>query len=56
MLGDNEGALDILEPLFERMKIEAVHWAGTDPDFDPIREHPRFKKMLERAAARDTKA
>jgi adenylate cyclase len=56
MLDDSEGALDILEPLFERMKIEAVHWARTDPDFDPIREHPRFKRMLEKAAARDTKA
>jgi adenylate cyclase len=56
MLGDNEGALDILEPLFERMKIEAVHSARTDPDLDPIREHPRFKRMLDKAAARDTKA
>jgi adenylate cyclase len=55
MLGDSEGALDILEPLFEQMKIEAVHWARTDPDLDPIREHPRFTRMLERAAARDAK-
>ncbi|HVN34070.1 MAG TPA: adenylate/guanylate cyclase domain-containing protein [Casimicrobiaceae bacterium] len=56
MLGDQEGALDILEPLFEQMKIEAVRWARTDPDLDPIREHPRFKAMLEKAAARDTEA
>jgi adenylate cyclase len=55
-LNDREGALDLLEPVFEKMRIEAVIWARTDPDLDPIRDHPRFKKMLAAAEARGTRA
>ena len=55
-LGDGEGALDLLEPVFEKMRIEAVIWARTDPDLDRIRDHPRFKKMLAAAEARGAKA
>jgi adenylate cyclase len=53
-LNDFDAALDMLEPAFERLQIEAVNWARTDPDLDAIREHPRFKAMLDAAEARLT--
>ena len=51
-LHDFDGALDLLEPAFEKLRIEAVNWAKTDPDLDLIRDHPRFKAMLAAAEAR----
>ena len=45
-LHDVDAALDLLEPAFERMRIEVVNWVKTDPDLDPVRDHPRFKAML----------
>jgi 2-oxo-4-hydroxy-4-carboxy--5-ureidoimidazoline (OHCU) decarboxylase len=38
--------------VFEKWRIEPVNWAKTDPDLDPIRDHPRFKAILEAAEAR----
>src|SRR5438067_6085206 len=32
-LHEFEAALDLLEPGFEKLRIEAVNWAKTDPDF-----------------------
>ena len=51
-LHDFEAALDLLEPLFEKVRIEAVNWAKADPDLDSIRDHPRFKAMMAAAEAR----
>ena len=51
-LHDYEAALDLLEPLFGRMRVDVMHWVKTDPDLDPIRDHPRFKAMLASAEAR----
>ncbi|HTP98662.1 MAG TPA: adenylate/guanylate cyclase domain-containing protein [Casimicrobiaceae bacterium] len=51
-LGDYDAALDFLEPVFSTLKVEGVAWAKTDPDLDPIREHPRFKAMVAAAEAR----
>ena len=51
-LHDFEAALDLLEPLFQSVRMEAVNWAKVDPDFDAIRDHPRFKAMLAAAEAR----
>ncbi len=48
-LHDFEAALDLLGPRFETMPIEVLNWVRTDPDLDPIRDHPRFKAMLEAA-------
>jgi hypothetical protein len=39
-------------PASEKLRIEAVNWAKTDPDLDIIRDHPRFKAMLAAAEAR----
>jgi len=50
-LRDHDGALDLLEPLFDGMPLEVLHWVQADPDLDAIRDHPRFKKMLAAAEA-----
>jgi hypothetical protein len=51
-LHDFDAALDMLGPRFETMSIEVLNWVKTDPDLDPIRDHPRFKAMLAAAEAR----
>jgi adenylate cyclase len=51
-LHDFEAALDMLRPRFETMGIEVLNWVTSDPDLDPIRDHPRFKAMLAAAEAR----
>ena len=51
-LHEYEAALDLLEPRFGNMSIEVLNWVKTDPDLDPIRDHPRFKAMLAGAEAR----
>ena len=44
--------LDLLGPVFESDAAETVNWAKVDPDLDPVRDHPRFKAMMEAADAR----
>jgi adenylate cyclase len=51
-LHEFEAALDLLEPVFEKLQSEAINWTKTDPDFDLIRDHPRFKAMIAAAEAR----
>src|SRR6266536_3231040 len=51
-LHDFDAALGLLAPRFENMTIEVLHWVKTDPDLDPVRDHPRFKAMLAAAEAR----
>jgi len=51
-LNDTEGALEMLGPAFEKMGAGLVTHAKVDPDFDCIRDDPRFKAMLAAAEAR----
>jgi adenylate cyclase len=51
-LREFDAALDLLAPAFEKLRLEAVNSAKTDPDLDLIREHPRFKAMVAAAEAR----
>ena len=52
-LGDPEAALDILGPYFERVDAKAqLRHLEADPDFEPIRNDPRFKEMLAAAKKR----
>jgi len=44
--------LQRLDPLFKAVGIDAVKWSKSDPDLDPIRDHPRFKAMLAAAETR----
>ena len=55
-LNDYEAALDLLEPVFAKLRLEVMHWVKTDPDLDAIRDHPRFKAMLAAAEARLAKS
>jgi len=49
---DPEGALDLLEPVFKRITGSIFQTALVDPDLDPIRDNPRFDKMVEEARER----
>jgi adenylate cyclase len=51
-LNDKEGALEMLRPAFEKMGTGLLNHAKIDPDFDCIRDDPRFKAMLAAAEAR----
>jgi hypothetical protein len=36
----------------DKVLKEAIDWTKVDPDFDAIRDHPRFVAMIARADAR----
>jgi adenylate cyclase len=43
--GNTEAALDVLEKMFAR-GVGQRDWVEHDPDYDSLRDHPRFKAML----------
>jgi len=43
--GKHEDAIDYLENSFGHGYASKA-WAQTDPDFEPIRDHPRFQRLL----------
>jgi adenylate cyclase len=45
-LGDTETAIDILEKVVENVGLGAIHWISADLDMDPIRDHPRFQRLM----------
>lgn len=51
-LKDKEAALEMLGPALEKMGTGLINHAKIDPDFDCIRDDPRFKAMLAAAEAR----
>ena len=52
-LDNQEKALDLLEPFFERVNSSShMRHIEVDPDVDPIREHPRFREMFAAAKQR----
>jgi adenylate cyclase len=51
-LPDYEAALDLLEPFFEKTAEGFLNHAKVDPDFEAIREHPRFQAMVKAAEER----
>jgi adenylate cyclase len=51
-LNDKEAALEMLGPALKKMGIGLINHAKVDPDFDCIRDDPRFKAMLAAAEAR----
>ncbi|TCL72612.1 tetratricopeptide repeat protein [Rhizobium sp. BK251] len=51
LLGDHNEALDTLEALMPFSSRYQILWFQHDSDLDPIRNYPRFKKMVEAIAA-----
>jgi adenylate cyclase len=56
-LREFETALDLLERALGRSAhIEFLNWTKTDPDLDPIRDHPRFVAIVAATEARLARA
>ena len=51
-VGDIEGALDMLERMMQRQSRSLMLTMLADPDMDPLRDHPRFKRMVAEAMKR----
>jgi len=51
-LKDIDAALDMLEPIFEKLATGFLNHAKADPNFAVIRDNPRFKAMIAGADAR----
>jgi adenylate cyclase len=52
-LHDGEAALDMLEPYLQgATRVFQVKVVDADPEFDPVRDNPRFKQMLAEAKTR----
>ncbi|HET6837393.1 MAG TPA: tetratricopeptide repeat protein, partial [Gemmatimonadales bacterium] len=47
LVGEPDKALDQLEPLLRIPYYLSPAWLRIDPTFDPLRQHPRFKKLVE---------
>jgi tetratricopeptide (TPR) repeat protein len=52
-LGETDRALDLLENAI-RNGFGYKEWLEHDPDFDPIRDHPRFQTLLQSLSSRRT--
>ena len=50
LAGEPEKALDRLEPLLRAPYYLSPGWLRIDPTFDPLRKHPRFRKLVEGTA------
>jgi adenylate cyclase len=48
--GEREKALDVLEQVLQEPYFLSPGWLRIDPAFDPLRSHPRFKKLIEGTA------
>ncbi len=52
LLGDLDEAIDCLEKVFRGGSTQ-IEWIEHDPDLEPLRNHPRFRALLERWRAND---
>ena len=50
IVGEPEKALDRLEPLLRMPYYLSPGWLRIDPEFDPIRKHPRFQRLVDGTA------
>jgi len=47
LLGELGRALDVLEDWANSGGVLAKNWLERDPDLDPIRQHPRYRKLID---------
>jgi hypothetical protein len=47
MVGEYDKALDQIERLLSIPALFSVHTLRLDPRFDPLRDHPRYKKIMD---------
>jgi adenylate cyclase len=55
-LREPEAAVDLLGPYFDQVSRTQLNHCAVDPDMDPLREHPRFRAMVDAAEARVAEA
>jgi hypothetical protein len=41
-------ALDVIDTLLSIPSVLSVAWIKTSPDFDPLRDHPRFQALIQK--------
>jgi hypothetical protein len=44
-MGETDGALELLKTALDK-KQQPTEWARRDPDFETIRDDPRFKQLV----------
>jgi serine/threonine-protein kinase len=50
MVGEFDAAIDQIEFLLSRPGVMSIPLLRLDPAWDPLRDHPRFKKLLEQGS------
>jgi adenylate cyclase len=55
-LGEIDATLETLTGMASRLSPGMLSWLDADTDFEPIREEPRFKALMEQVRARFTKS
>ena len=43
-----EKAIDTLEHCVPQLGLQQVHWMAQDVDMNPLRDHPRYRALIER--------
>jgi hypothetical protein len=48
-MGEADKATDLMEAWLSNAAADAKMWFLNDPDFDPIKDYPRFRALAEAA-------